>query len=77
MEKDVDNDLCILFGKRLAFVRKEKGFSQASLAATANLDRTQLNRIEKGFQNVTLYTIQKLSMALNVPVAELFVFEED
>ena len=43
-----------------------------SLALTCDLDRTYIGGIERGERNVSLINIEKLAVALGVPVRELF-----
>ena len=60
------------FGERVKNLRLEKGWSQEKLALTADLDRTYLPGIEKGDRNVSITVIQKIAIALNVEITELF-----
>jgi len=50
----------------------EKGLSQEKLALIAEIDRTYIPSIEKGERNVSIVIAEKLSIALNVPITELF-----
>ena len=59
------------FAARLRAMRKERGYSQESLAHAAGLDRTYVNSAEAGRRNVTLRTIYRLAEALDVDPAEL------
>lgn len=45
------------FGKNLKRLRLEKGFSQESLAFSADLDRTYITSIEKGERNVSITVV--------------------
>lgn len=60
------------FGLVLKQIRKEKGFSQESLANTANIDRTYVSDIEKGERNISLRIIEKLCNTLQVSLSEFF-----
>ncbi len=60
------------FGKNLKRLRLEKGISQETLALTADLDRTYIPSIEKGLRNVSITVAEKLAIALNVDITELF-----
>ena len=62
------------FGQRLKELRLQAGLSQITLAKKANLNREQVSKIEKGYANVTLDTVEKLSEALNVGVSVLMDF---
>lgn len=61
-----------VFGKRVRDLRTAKGLSQEGLALTCDLDRTYIGGIERGERNVSLVNIQKIAVALGVPVKELF-----
>lgn len=66
------NDIKILFWNTIKKLRKEKWISQEKLALLAWLHRTYISDIERGVINVSLENIQKLSLALDVTVSELF-----
>jgi transcriptional regulator with XRE-family HTH domain len=65
------SDLTVRFGNKLHEVRKAKGMTQESLADAAGLSRNYVNDVERGRRNVTLATIESLSRALGVKMAEL------
>ena len=60
------------FGNNLKRLRLEKGLSQEKLALNAVIDRTYIPSIEKGVRNVSIIIAEKLAIALNVPISELF-----
>lgn len=60
------------FGNNLKRLRLEKGLSQEKLALIAEIDRTYIPSIEKGERNVSIVIAEKLAIALNVPITELF-----
>ena len=60
------------FGLVLKRIRKEKGFSQESLANTADIDRTYVSDIEKGKRNISLRIIEKLCNTLQVSLSDFF-----
>jgi transcriptional regulator with XRE-family HTH domain len=60
------------FGKKVKFLRTERGWSQENLALTADLDRTYVPGIEKGERNVSITVIQKIADAFKVEIIELF-----
>lgn len=65
-------DVLISFGLRIRELRKTKGLSQEELANRADLHRTYIGMIERAEKNITLLNIQKLAIALDVKIAELF-----
>lgn len=65
----------VLFGRRLAEVRKLKGWSQEKLALESGMARSYLGGVERGQRNVALLNICKLAQTLEVPVGLLFEFD--
>ena len=65
-------DVNIAFGKRVARLRKEAGFSQEQFAFKCEVDRTYIGTIERGEKSPTLNTIEKISNALGITKRELF-----
>jgi transcriptional regulator with XRE-family HTH domain len=60
-----------MFGKRLAEVRKSKGFTQESLAEKAGVTALTVSYIEQGRQWPRIATLIKLAKSLNVEALEL------
>ncbi|MGV3696314.1 helix-turn-helix domain-containing protein [Flavobacterium sp.] len=70
------------FGSNLKKIRESKNITQFDLATAMNnltsdslIERTTISRIENGRTNVTLSTIVKLSLALEVDLDDLFKFK--
>lgn len=59
------------FGRNVARIRAERGFSQDKLAEKAELDRTYLSGIERGVRNPGIKAVLKLCKALRVMPDEL------
>ena len=59
------------FGRNVARLRSEAGFSQDKLAEKADLDRTYLSSIERGVRNPGIKIVIRLSRALAVSVDQL------
>jgi transcriptional regulator with XRE-family HTH domain len=60
------------FGKRLAEVRRSRGYTQEQLAEKANITTLSLGYIEQGRRWPRIATLQKLARYLDVNIAELF-----
>jgi len=58
-------------GRRIRALRVSKGFSQEGLADESGLHRSHMGEIERGELNITLKTLERLGLALRVPVIEL------
>jgi len=65
-------DIRLRFGKKVKELRLSKGLSQESLALKANLDRTYIPSIEKGERNVSITVVEKIALALDVNIKDLF-----
>lgn len=55
-----------VFGKHLAALRREAGFSQEALALESGLARSYLGGVERGQRNIALLNICRLAEALSV-----------
>ena len=52
-------------------LRVKHAISQEALAVDAGVDRSYVGRIERGVENPTVETLERLAVALDAPVAEL------
>lgn len=57
------------FGKALREIRKEKGYTQETLAFECELDRTYISLLELGRNSPTLDTLLALCRALGIPLS--------
>ncbi|WP_395773203.1 helix-turn-helix domain-containing protein [Agrobacterium pusense] len=64
-------------GWNLRRLRVDKGLSQERLALEAGIDRSYVGRVERGMENVTVSTLEAISLTLNVHVSELFAVVDD
>jgi len=67
-----ENDAVKSFGNKIRLIRKEKKISMQMLANIAEIELSQIYRIETGKINPKLTTILKIATALEVDVKELF-----
>ena len=72
-------DLLKLLGKKIKKLRLEKGMAQVDLVAKmhGNIDTTNISRIESGRTNPTIYSLYRLSEALEISISELVNFETE
>ena len=61
-----------IFGNRIREIRIAKKLSQEKLAELANLHRTYIGMIERGEKNISLININKIAVALQIKVYEIF-----
>lgn len=66
---------CIAFGNRLRVLRQEKGISMRGLAKEADIEYSQLSKIERGVINTTISTVYALAQALDIPVKDFYDFK--
>lgn len=63
------------FGECLRELRLSKGFTQERLAYTADLELSQISRIERGIINTSISQVFQIAAALGVQPRDLFEFE--
>jgi len=68
-----ENEIKILLGQNLKFLRKEQQLSQMQLAEKAEVTFNFINDIENGKKWISPATLSKLSIALNVQPYRFFM----
>lgn len=63
------------FGNNLRKVRQQQNFTQELLAIRADIEISQISRIERGIINTSISQIINIANALGVHPKELFDFE--
>ncbi len=61
----------VVFGRHLAELRREAGFSQEGLALESGLARSYLGGVERGQRNIALINICRLAAALSIRPSRL------
>lgn len=61
-------------GKNIRKLREERKLSQFNLAVDCNIPKVQIGRIERAEINTTVRTLNKIAIALNVTIKDLFDF---
>lgn len=64
------------FGKRLAALRKARGWSQEALALESGIARSYLGGVERGQRNIALVNICRLAEALSLKPSVLLDFDD-
>ena len=59
-------------GANIRFIRLAEGLTIEKLASDANMEYTQLSRIELGQINTSLFQVYKIAQALGINMSELF-----
>lgn len=60
------------FGYAIRRIRQDRHISQEQLADMCGLHRTYISDIELGKRNVSLENIEKMALAFDISIAELF-----
>ena len=69
-----DNEVLKMLSVRVRALRKEKNLTQSSLSALANIEKSLVQRIERGGSNITLKTMINLANGLDITLSELLNF---
>lgn len=72
MNNSKKEDLLIQLGYHLRTLRKSKKMTLEQLACDANVEISQIYRIEKGKVNPTFTTLLAISSGLEISMRELF-----
>lgn len=71
-----DNEFLILLGKRIKMLRNEKKISQAQLSFEADIQISQISRIERGLINTTVLNLNTIAKILEISLNELLDFSK-
>lgn len=71
-----DEDVKVLFGRRVRQLRLRTNLSQEKFAHAIGLDRSYVGSVERGERNISLENIVVIATGLGVPAAELLMFEK-
>ncbi len=66
--------LCRRFGQKIRTLRVAKNWKQDELAFHSNISPSYLSAIERGITDTTISTAKRLAVALDIELAELFIF---
>jgi transcriptional regulator with XRE-family HTH domain len=62
-----------ILARNLKSLRAERGWSQEDLALESDLHRTFVAHVERGARNISIDNIEKLAVALQIPVHRLLI----
>ncbi|WP_406240094.1 helix-turn-helix domain-containing protein (plasmid) [Acetobacter orientalis] len=68
---EADDSLLTVVGIRIKRIRVETGFSQQEFAKAAGMSNNYAWRVEAGRQNMSLKTLSRIAIALNISMADL------
>lgn len=61
-----------VLARNIRSLRAARGWSQEALALEAGLHRTFVAHVERSARNISLNNIERIALALGVPVSRLF-----
>ena len=59
-------------GKRIKYLRIEKGWSQEELALESNINKNYISDLERGTRNPSVKILEKICIALDITFEVLF-----
>ncbi len=59
-------------GKKIAELRRKRGFSQEGFAHECGFHRSYMGALERGEKNVTISMLERVTKALKISLSELF-----
>lgn len=65
-------DIKLQIGHRIKELRHNIGISQEALANKAELDRTYVTDVENGRRNISIQSLEKLVIALDISFQDFF-----
>lgn len=70
-DDNIKDELLKALGKKIKKLRQGKGIRQNEIAYRCYFDKSSYNNIEAGKRNITIFTLYKISKALNVSLESL------
>jgi transcriptional regulator with XRE-family HTH domain len=70
-----NKEFCVAFGANLKQLRIAHGYTLRGFALEAEMEHSQISKIERGEINPTISTVLALSEALKLPIQEMFNFK--
>lgn len=66
------SDIAKIIGQRIRNYRTQKGLSQEKLSELAGCHPTYIGQLERGEKNATLESVEKIALAMDISLSELF-----
>lgn len=70
-------NIVLLVGQNIKKHRKEQSLTQQQLAEKCGFKTTYIAGVERGERNITLQSLEKISVGLNVAASELLMSSQD
>jgi transcriptional regulator with XRE-family HTH domain len=59
-------------GRRIAELRRKRGFSQEGFAHECRFHRSYMGAVERGEKNITIQGVERIAKTLKISLSELF-----
>jgi len=69
------SDFLKLVGEQIRYIRKARGLTQESLAERSDLSFSYISDVERGERNISMASLEKIIVALDVTPGEIFDFQ--
>ncbi len=69
----MQEEIAVKYGQAIRTLRQARNLSQEKLADLCGLHRTYISDIELGKRNVSLENIEKMAIALNLNISDIFI----
>lgn len=66
-----------ILGKRIQSIREKKGLTQEQLEEKTGVNTKYISAVERGQKNVTIKTLEKIAMGLDIELYQLFLISEE
>ncbi|MDQ8738247.1 helix-turn-helix transcriptional regulator [Paenibacillus sp. LHD-38] len=66
-------NLMTVVGKRIRILRKNRGLTQVQLGELVEIPQSYIGAIERGEKNVSIETLERIVIALEISPEELFI----
>ncbi len=73
----VKEELLILMGMSLAFMRETMAYTQVDISNETGITQNHISKIESGKKEVSIYTLKKICDALEISMGELLMGIEE
>ncbi|WP_372663793.1 helix-turn-helix domain-containing protein [Cohnella sp.] len=71
------SSIVILVGEKIRALRQHRDLSQEKLAFKAGLNTSYIGQVERGEKSATIVSLEKLAIALDVDLEEMFRFDKE
>ncbi|MDQ0086740.1 transcriptional regulator with XRE-family HTH domain [Paenibacillus anaericanus] len=71
------SSIVILVGEKIRALRQHRDLSQEKLAFKAGLNTSYIGQVERGEKSATVVSLEKIAIALDVDIEEMFRFDKE